>query len=508
MENYKQLIDFISKFNDNIFRETENEITFFYKCKVKHMYDSPFSYLENFPFTNFIVEIDGQAYDQYSSLDEYKQSYSHDNGDEYKEIDDLIVLKGDIEKRLLTEQVTIENCFIFSSMEKFQLNINFLELTNERKCTFIGIIDCNEKVFDSGFIKIGSADSLINEVDKNVSDSDYYEFKKSNQIYFDKKFSNYLEYSNAWYSKYWAYHNDKLLSFIYMKQIKDFFFFICNKEVTSETFLIRGYKSVLLKIGDFSYNRSFCDKIYRLLNFYVSSDNQHDKLIIMRNTFTLFLDEESDSQKLNEKIDEIVKSIYYNFDLYIKEKVKLFLEQKNLAIKEFNSVAKDIQKNIDSIITQIRTVLLSLLGTVFLSLLNSVRDSKQLYVLNLVFISYSFYMIINSISIFFQYKQVSIMKENLKSQIKSLGIKVDSEDNEEKKSSKTIHNEISSDDELSYSNLNDKYLVKIIKQFTHYRLISSISIFIIGVFFLGMYLSNRFGFFPNLKEIVKYILGY
>ncbi len=29
MENYKQLIDFISKFNDNIFRETENEITFF-----------------------------------------------------------------------------------------------------------------------------------------------------------------------------------------------------------------------------------------------------------------------------------------------------------------------------------------------------------------------------------------------------------------------------------------------------------------------------------------------
>ncbi len=35
-----------------------------------------------------------------------------------------------------------------------------------------------------------------------------------------------------------------------------------------------------------------------------------------------------------------------------------------------------------------------------------------------------------------------------------------------KKSSKTIHNEISSDDELSYSNLNDKYLVKIIKQFT------------------------------------------
>lgn len=489
--SYLSLIKFIEVYEDRIYAETESYIEFRYKCKVSELDNSLFAKTTDFLFEDFGIIMDDCEI-PYEDLDTFKASYD-DEGEEnkYLLINDEVTCKGKINKKLLTDYLPMKNSFIFTSILSFKENMNFLSINDSTKKTFVGIINCSGEIFNSGFIIIKSA-KLLSMIDgEEILPEDIGLFEASNSLYLGKEFNNYLEFLNTWYPKYISGENNEFLDFIYTKQVESFFYFICNKKTSENTFLIRGYKSIFLQINEFFFEREFCDKIYFLLNFYVSSNNQQDKLIIMRNTFSLFLDENSNSKNLNDKIYEIIKSINYNFDLYIQDKIKIFLEQKNKLLQESINTTKKIEDLTNNLVSQIRTLSLSLLGTIFLSFFKEILNQKTMSIINLVLLSYIFYFTINLIIVIKQNRQKNSLLKTLKKYTEELGVINQHKENM-----------------ISYEYLKKNYLQETIIIYDSYRrwMIRGL-VFAIFLFFI-MYLSNRIDSFHYPKEIFKFLIGY
>ncbi|WP_435340506.1 hypothetical protein [Enterococcus durans] len=211
----------------------------------------------------------------------------------------------------------------------------------------------------------------------------------------------------------------------------------------------------------------------------------------MRNTFSLFLDENSNSKNLNDKIYEIIKSINYNFDLYIQDKIKIFLEQKNKLLQESINTTKKIEDLTNNLVSQIRTLSLSLLGTIFLSFFKEILNQKTMSIINLVLLSYIFYFTINLIIVIKQNRQKNSLLKTLKKYTEELGVINQHKENM-----------------ISYEYLKKNYLQETIIIYDSYRrwMIRGL-VFAIFLFFI-MYLSNRIDSFHYPKEIFKFLIGY
>lgn len=510
MESKLDVRDFLIKNISLISEETENSLTLKFTFPVNKVDSSELNCLEKHLINDFIVKVRDIELTTIKSVNDLKNSYGKDDG--YLKVDDLATVFIEFKKSDLMKDINLENKYFFSTIEQLEKNINYLQIKNKKKKLFVGILlNIESKFFDSGFIVIDSYENIKLYKDEYVSQENYNEYEKTDKLYDIEKLSDYLEYSNAWYNKYVEKH-DKLMSFLFKKQVNHFFHMICNKYLDNKTdaFVIRGYKTIILNIDNVYFSKDAVDIFYRLTIFYISAENYTDKLKIIRNTFSLFLDSDANGKNLNEKIDEISKSIYYNFDLYIQKKVKIFIEQKNAAIGEFNKAAQEVQKIIDDMTSQNRTILLSLLGTVFLSILDSI-DSSKIYIINLVMLSYAIYFISNGILMLNQKKHVEIIINNLENQIKSLGIKID-DDGEKKLKIVFRKRERSSqpidDDKISFSKLYNSYLVTSIRQFVLYRFFSISFIFTLGLLFFLVYLSTRFQILSFFKIAIKWLIGY
>ncbi|WP_435340508.1 hypothetical protein [Enterococcus durans] len=240
--SYLSLIKFIEVYEDRIYAETESYIEFRYKCKVSELDNSLFAKTTDFLFEDFGIIMDDCEI-PYEDLDTFKASYD-DEGEEnkYLLINDEVTCKGKINKKLLTDYLPMKNSFIFTSILSFKENMNFLSINDSTKKTFVGIINCSGEIFNSGFIIIKSA-KLLSMIDgEEILPEDIGLFEASNSLYLGKEFNNYLEFPNTWYPKYISGENNEFLDFIYTKQVESFFYFICNKKTSENTFLIRGYK--------------------------------------------------------------------------------------------------------------------------------------------------------------------------------------------------------------------------------------------------------------------------
>ena len=110
-----------------------------------------------------------------------------------------------------------------------------------------------------------------------------------------------------------------------------------------------------------------------------------------------------------------------------------------------------------------------------------------------------------------QKKHVEIIINNLKNQIKSLGIKID--DDGEKKikivlRKKAVISQRFDDDKISFNKLYNSYLVTSIRQFVLYRFFSTVFIFTLGLLFFLVYLSTRFHILSFFKIAIKWLIGY
>ncbi len=64
------------------------------------------------------------------------------------------------------------------------------------------------------------------------------------------------------------------------------------------------------------------------------------------------------------------------------------------------------------------------------------------------------------------------------------------------------------DNNLSYSSLKVKYLQKSVNIYTFYWYLILFILVLLTLLFLFFYLSLRFNYCPELKEMIKFIIGY
>ena len=255
--------------------------------------------------------------------------------------------------------------------------------------------------------------------------------------------------------------------------------------------MVRGHKTITLELIESEIPEKVAIQIGELFDFILDDEKHHDKLNILRNTLTIFLDSESNIENFVVKSEEILKSVKYNFNLYIQDKVKLFLEQKNKLLQEFINTTRKIEELTGNLISQIRTVSLSLLGTIFLSLLNNINQGNNRALLNLVILSYTFYLMLNLLIVCKQNNQKEAMLNNLKKYTEELGAIGDNKDNN-----------------LSYESLKDKYLQMSLNYYENYRQTVIFGLMLLIIIFIMLYFSIRFNSLPWLLDFVKFVIGY
>lgn len=142
-------------------------------------------------------------------------------------------------------------------------------------------------------------------------------------------------------------------------------------------------------------------------------------------------------------------------------------------------------------ISQIRTVSLSLLGTIFLSLLNDLNKGKTHAMINLALLSYISYFSFNLVIVFNQKNQKESLIESLEKYTQSLGVVGNSQNNS-----------------LSYETLKEDYLERSLNTFDSYRHWTIVGLSGLIFIFTCLYISNRFHIFSILIDTLKFIIGY
>lgn len=482
MEN--EVLDFVKKNIDRVVTDVTKRTKLRFKVPVHEIKNIEFiepsemiSYTFIYPESEAIT----------GSIDDFLSIFGEDNFTKVEyEVEVNVTVKKD---KIKIEDV--DNFYIFLDYKSFFNSLSDIDILDSTSKLIVVILseECN---FESEFIKIFNYSSFEknNLYDNKIKSDELKLLNELNSIFKDKELDNFLVYPLSWLSVNKKYDSYKLFNYTV---IETFFSIISNKVVSKDNFIIRGYKTIDLKISkQFNYSPKSVESIEQLMRFIIDKQRGYDKLILLRNTLTLYLDSEENSEGLNDKIYEIKKNVEYNFNVYIQDKIKVFLEQKNKILQEFILATKKIDELTNSLITQFRTVILSLLGTIFLTLLGNVSKANSKPMINLVLLSYLVYFIVNLFIIIDQKKQKESLLCGLKTYTEEVG----------------NIGSIKKDDDMSYEKLKEKYLNKTITNYYDTRLFMIVSLgFLIATFTL-LYLSNRFEFFNAIKEIVKWLVGY
>ncbi len=474
--------------------ETHSNFRFVESLKLCNIDDS---FLNKIPESTHLKSkfvINGDIDDDIKSLSDLKDL----NGKTYKTKNDEVLVTTTIKKDVFIEEYKLVNKYLFTTLEDFLYSLEQNKLSWNSLDFKMNIFLLESKTsfkssFKSSFLNI----ELFNPEQRQIADEKipkldvdrFIRFNKIYEVYDDKQIKTYFDYPQTWLSN----NKSNVSNLINNKLLNTFIKIICNNDLGKNRYLIRGHKTITLTLEytEDNIQEKEAVQVGELFNFILDDEKHHDKLNILRNTLTIFLDSDSNVDNFVEKCDEILKSVKYNFNLYIQDRVKLFLEQKNKLLHEFINTTRKIEELTGHLIGQIRTVSLSLLGTIFLSLLNNINQGKSRAILNLVILSYVFYLVLNFLIVYKQDKQKEALLRNLKEYTEELGAIGDNKDNN-----------------LSYSSLKVKYLDSSLEYYENYRLSLMIGLFILSTLFIMLYFSMRFNIFPFVKNIIKFIIGY
>ncbi|EMF0164636.1 TPA: hypothetical protein ACQQMB_000824 [Enterococcus hirae] len=484
-----QVEEFIIKYSDYYCSETSNYITFEETIKIQDIDESIINVAPESKYIDitFFDNLQDEELLEINSVKKLKEI----NGKSYTSNPTELRIITKVNKNVFLFELPYKNKYIYFQLQSFINQYPRLNWTETNYKMFVFIINDKDVKFLSDFL------SVQNLREKNLSISEkipvyskerYISFNNIyNSIYDDKKLSSYFEFPLTWYSD----RNDVIDKILNDQMIVHFFDIICNKKLESCRYLIRGHKTITIDLNgsEMSDEVAICTK--ELFEFILDIDKHHDKLSLLRNTMTVFLDSHSSELNFYEKADEILKAVKYNFDLYIQDKVKLFLDQKNKLLQEFIITTKKIEDLTNSLISQIRTVSLSLLGTIFLSLLNDLNKGKTHAMINLALLSYISYFSFNLVIVFNQKNQKESLIESLEKYTQSLGVVGNSQNNS-----------------LSYETLKEDYLERSLNTFDSYRHWTIVGLSGLIFIFTCLYISNRFHIFSILIDTLKFIIGY
>lgn len=475
-----QILEFITRYSSNVIIDVARRITLRFSLPVNEILTIQF--LEPTDVVGYSFVYKGEK-NRSNDVPSFLASFGPDN---YLKVDSIVDITITIKKDCI-QLINVNNFNFFMDYKSFFLSLTDVSIKNHQKKLIVLLL--NEDVsFESHFIKVISMSDISTSIDDRIEEVEIKTLETLNTLFKDRFLKSYLDYPMSWISL-----EESETLYLFRKQTLETFLSIISNVVTDEgSYLIRGYKTVIITTaGDDTISDESCKLIEYLLRFIIDEQRSYDKLLILRNTMTLFLDSEEDVDGIEKKIKEIRKNVEFNFNAYVQDKVKIFLEQKNKLLQEFINTTKKIEELTSSMVSQLRTVLLSLLGTIFISLINDLNKGKTPAILNLVLLSYIFFLVMQLILILYQNKNKKVLLNILEKYTGEFG---------------QIGNGI--EDDYSYKKLKERYLDETINIYNIYRISSIVVLGILIILFTLLFFSNRLSTFPKPKEIIKIIIGY
>lgn len=385
------------------------------------------------------------------------------------------------------------NIYFFSSISRFIDNFDFLKISNKKNKLNILILENLDYTITERYLNIFSLDKFeeFSNCEKSLKKLDYENLLKMEEMFTYVDEVSYLKLPDIWKNV----NIDN--SIVLRKVIANFFDLVSNKKTGELKFKIKGLQVIELNFSDFHLFpeisakdlNKLIDKVSKIIGFLLDDQNRFfDKLLITRNILTTYLHNDSSVNFFLEKIDSILSSIEHAIELYIQNKVQIFLDQQNKLIQEAMNVAKETSKLTNEMINLLRTTCLSLVGTVFISLLTTFRGGFNAPVINLSLISYCFYFIGVFYISFGVSKQAKLNLINFEEYMTEM-------------SKGNI-------DGLNYKDLKKKFIKKNSEEFNKMKFTLWILILILFLIFLLTYIALRFNLdFLFIKRSIKFLLG-
>lgn len=486
-ESLESILSFLNTNQHNIVNETITSIKFKIDTVVNEIDSSDVANLQNIENLTFSFEYDGNITGA-KSIEEFKNLFGNDTN--YLKVIKLVSITVNVKKSCLNTNNKFENFYFFSSYthfkEKFGNVYKKFDWKKSGKKIYIFCFSMDEEMeYQNDFIHLLLFDkfSIISEKDIRLEALKKFNvFKERNE---NKTVNSLFNYPLTWIDS-----EGKSPMFFMNHSLNLFFESVSIEAFDTNRVLIKGYKNIYFEKnliegidGEIKEGVIFT---FKLLTFLIDEDKFYDKLLIIRNNITLYLNTNSSIKDYLEKAKEIYKTVTHNFDLYIQNEIKVFLEQKNALLHEFISVSKQLGEIINDLTAQLRNVGASLLGTFFIGLVSDFNTEFSIPGINLILLSYSIFFIINFGITFSHSKQFKNTKSLLENYTRTI----------------SVNNE-----ELSYKNLEEQYLKEPSINFN--CIVSSTRFFLICliIIFLGCYISINFGIFTCITDAIKFLLN-
>lgn len=306
------------------------------------------------------------------------------------------------------------NTEVFYNLKNFVANIKSVQdSTNEsinKKIIFV-IEKLSESFYENEYLFIVNLMELSNQNPKPILPESIERFKTMQEIYDYKDINHYQHIPSFWHFS----NQDDDLKPLKKECIKTFFYLIANKtKGESEIYIIKGHHNLefKLRINSYQFDTS---PFLRILNFTLDKEKHYDKLLIIRNVFTTYVNNFSLFSQVSQQINEIVATIEHHYELYIQNEMKIFIEQKNQVLNETLSLAKQVSNLTIEIGSNIRNLLLTLFAAIVVSVIPQyTENSNNENIILLLTFSYLVYLIFNFYISFKIKNQLDNYLENFK----------------------------------------------------------------------------------------------
>lgn len=161
---------------------------------------------------------------------------------------------------------------------------------------------------------------------------------------------------------------------------------------------IIGYKSVKLKLNMYlKFDQTHVIKTYELFNWIYRESNTTDKLGIFRNITSLFLTEDADANPNTflKHIIDISSSTKSSFDVYLKENIKLYFEQRKKIEDFLQGKLKEITDQISAVVGLMSKNLITTIGAILAAILAQVSKPNN-NLASVAIVGYMIYIALNT----------------------------------------------------------------------------------------------------------------
>lgn len=482
----ESIFSFYKSNQHNIVDETIKYITFKLNFAVNEIDSTDITILQNIENITFSFEYMGRITGA-KSIDEFKSTFGKTS--KYLEVDKEVKVIIKIAKKDFNKNNKFENFYFFSSYhhleEKFgKIYTKFDWINNKNKLYIFCLCMDGNQEYQNDFVNIIPFEKYSTISEEIIS----LECLKKFEVFKGRNENNTIT-SLYNYPLSWMDNSGKSPRFLLNHSINLFIESISNEVSINKNILIKGYKNVYFEkdlIEDVNeINEENIIYTFKLINFLIDEDKFYDKLLIIRNNITLYLDSNTSIKDFLEKSKEIYKTVTHNFDLYIQNEIKVFLEQKNALLHEFISVSKQLGEIINDITAQLRNIGASLLGTVFIGLISDIDLNYSTKAVNLILLSYSIFFIINFGITFSHSKQFKSTKSLLENYTKTIAI---------------------NNKEFNFKTLESEYLKEPSTNFKWIIISTRLLLICLIVIFVGCYISFNYGQFDWIIQLLKFLL--